>query len=572
MADIIGKVINKLYNSKMNSVRLLKISIFLAAAAAIAYEVLGAGTLVNLLGASVYYFSLTIGIFLAALGIGGWLSAKIKNNLFGKLIILESAVAFLGGSLNALIFGGYVFIFEIFRGFKFNSVFNFLLGLGSFELIFGIFALMLIFIVGVLVGFELPLFSRIFAEKDSLNDALGKVFFWDYAGSLAISVVLPIILLPIFGFIKTSFFVGGLNIVAAVLLILIMKKEKIAVAPVLWLTLTIVFIFNLIGFLKSNDIEMFLEKKQYGNREIIYNHQSPYQRLTFVKDQLSGKVSLYLSGGRQFESGQWDENYHQSFVQPAMSLPPLKEEILILGGGDGLALREILKYPAVKKITLVDIDPAIVQAAKELDFMKKLNNESFLDSRVNVIAEDAFKFLEENRGKKYDAIFIDFPDPTDDSLARLYSKEFYLMLANVMKFNSTAVVQSANYLGLVQQIIMKTAQSAGLYALPYHSFYYDVIDQNFGFTLLSKREAVKSDFIGFSEAMFGNVPVVESDGAELKINTLFRPIIHKAYGDVFVSHYIESLPQEKFFSQFNISPETIRKQFLDLFYKENKLK
>jgi spermidine synthase len=146
---------------------LINLAIFLAAVAAISYEILGASVLVNLLGSSIYYFSLTIGIFLAALGVGARLSSRIEKNLAEKLVFIETILAFLGGGLAVFIYGGYVFIFGLLRKLVFYNVISFVFGLGIAQIIFGFLAFFLIFIVGVLIGFELPLFSRILAPPIS---------------------------------------------------------------------------------------------------------------------------------------------------------------------------------------------------------------------------------------------------------------------------------------------------------------------------------------------------------------------------------------------------------------------
>lgn len=557
---------------------LINLAVFLAASAAISYEILGASILVTLLGSSIYYFSLTIGIFLAALGVGSWLSSKIEQNIAEKMIFIETILAFLGGGLAVLIYGSYIMFFGLLKNATFNSVFGFLLGLSSAQLAFSFLAFFLIFIVGVLIGFELPLFSRIFARDAALKDALGKVFFWDYAGSLAASVLLPVVFFIAFGIIKTSFLMGMINVLAALALVLVLFSEKITVKPILFLALIMAFLANLSGFIFGNRIELFFEKKQYGDREILYHKSSPYQRFSFVKAD-DGKISLYINGQRQFESGEWDALYHETFVHPAMSLVKNRKGILVLGGGDGLALREILKYNDVSHVTLVDVDAAIIKAASKLDFMRNLNRDSFSDARVKVVIDDAFKFVGKNQDSEiYDLIFVDFPDPTDDTLAKLYSKEFYLMLKNILSSEGIAVVQSGGYLDSNQRTIMRTLKSAGFEILAIHPPKIDILDKNFGFTLASKNKISKSVL----EELSATVPTVVFQGNSLGrvldpapvpsriknvgINTIFRPVITKAAGSIFAVHYFESRPTEDILKQIKLPPEEIYNQFYKLAY------
>lgn len=552
-------------------------AVFLAAAAAIAYEILEGSILTNLLGASIFYFSLTIGIFLAALGVGSWLSAKIKNNLIEKLIWIEIILAFLGGGLAVFIFGSYVIVFELLGKISFYSLSGFLVGLGLAELVFLFLAFALIFIVGILIGFELPLFSRILASREDLKDALGKIFFWDYAGALVASVSLPVIFFALFGLIKTSFLMGMVNLLAALMLVLIMRWEKISIKPISILCLIAVFGINFLGFLASDKIELFLEKKQYGDRQILFHQNSPYQRFGFVKAD-DGKISLYINGQRQFEAGDWDAAYHETFVHPAMAVAKNRRNILVLGGGDGLALREILKYNDVQKVTLVDIDPAIVSASSNLDFMKELNNSAFSDPRVRVVIDDAFKFVEKNSGL-YNLIFVDFPDPTDDSLSRLYSKEFYLMLKNLLAKEGMAVIQSGGYLTAGQKTIIATLESVGLKTLAFHPPNYNLFDQNFGFTFVSRENLSAEQFRNLSVSVatrifqknnlnqiFSITPIPKKISVA-KVNSLFRPTIVASQGDAFIQHYLESQPREKILTQIKLPEPEIYRRFQEMFYE-----
>jgi len=553
----------------------------LSAAAAISYEIIGGSALTILLGSSIYYFSLTIGVFLAALGIGGWFSSKFENALEEKLALTAGALALFGGLSAFFIFGSYVLVFETLRGISFDSVFGFLGGLALAQLFFSILSLSFIFVVGFLAGLLLPLFSRVATRYLPLKDALGKIFFWDYAGALFVSILLPIILFPVFGIIKTSFFMGIINALAVLAMAMFMSRMKIKIKPTLILILATAFIVNTVGFFNGNRIESSLEKKQYGNREIIYRGQSPYQRFSFLKDQENGKISLYINGQRQFESGEWDAVYHETFVHPAMALKQSTKDlnILILGGGDGLALREILKYKNIVKVTLVDIDSALVSAAKSLDAVKKLNSNAFNDPRVKVVFDDALKFIEEKAGlADYDIIFIDFPDPTDDGLARLYSKEFYLTLKNVLRTNGIAVVQSGGYMTANHKTILLTMEAVGFKTLAFHPPVYDLLEQNFGFTLAGEFKISTGNFnnlpVGAETIIFNKhklneifaaTPVPKDDGS-IKVNSIFQPSIVKNQSGGFIENYFQSLPINKILVQINLPEEKIRQDFGKMFY------
>ncbi len=545
----------------------INLSVLLSAAAAISFEIIGGSVLTVLLGSSIYYFSLVIGVFLAALGIGGWLSAKLENKLEEKSALIAGFLSLIGGSAAFVIFGGYVLVFEILRGMDFNNIFGFLVGVSFGQLFFSFFALAFLFIIGVLAGLLLPLFSRTVAARTALKDALGKVFFWDYVGALFVSVLLPILFFPALGLIRTSFLMGLMSVLAALAMAVFMRREKIKLRPILFLVLIAAFIVNFVGFFNANKIENFLEKKQYGDRQILYRGQSPYQKFVFLKDDKSGKISLYINGQRQFESGEWDETYHKTFVRPAMALkqsaPNLN--VLVLGGGDGLALREIFKYENVSKATLVDIDSSLVTAAKNLEEMKALNENAFIDSRVEVVFNDAFKFIEEDAAK-YDVVFIDFPDPTDDGLARLYSKEFYLNLKKVLQPDGIVVVQSGGYMIASHKTILLTMEAVGFNVLAFHPIKYDILDQNFGFTLASNGIVSPNDLPLGLRDIFAAAPVPKQKSPE-EINSIFRPVIVKNVEGGFIENYLQSLPMEKILAQINLPPEKIREEFKRMFYE-----
>jgi spermidine synthase len=468
-------------------------------------------------------------------------------------------------------------LFSFFGTLQFPDIVIFLGGISLFQILFTFISLLFVSCVGILAGFELPLYIRILSEKEILKDAIGKAFFWDYVGALVISISLPIFFFSRFGLIKTSFLIGMINLVAAAMLFIcsdIRNKKSL-----FYIGFLLAMGINIFGFVSGAKIELFLEEKQFGNREVIYHADSPYQRLTFVEAD-DKKISFYINGQRQFESGEWDAVYHESFIHPAMSLAEKRDNILVLGGGDGLALREILKYPDVKNVTLVDIDPVIIKAASDLDFMKALNNNAFFDPRAKVIIDDAFKFVEREGGKnKYDLIFVDFPDPTDDSLSRLYSKEFYVLLKAIFNGNTIVVIQSESYFGSIQKNILTTLESVGLEGVYYHPPEYDFFDQNFGFSMICSEKCPKDRFKDLFVSVpnrifqqnklsdiFSVVPVSKYSFAKTEINSIFHPTIINLVGDVFIDHYLQSRPFDEILKQIKTSPEASRERLLKEYF------
>ena len=531
-------------------------TIFLSALAAIAYEILAGAALSQLLGASVFYFSITIGLYLFALGVGSWFSKRIESDLFERFIFSQSVLCVIGGALVSLLFGSYVFSQKVIVNFvPFETANHLVFGIWFGKIIFHTFAFSLVFIIGALVGFQLPIFSRIVSRFEEFKDALARVFFWDYFGALIASVAIPIVFLPSIGIFKTSFVIGLINVMALVALVKLQNlfSGRTALSKTVLTAVGLALIFNAAGLFFSDHISKRLEAIFY-NGEIVYQADSSYQRIVYVKDG-DNQLRLYLNGDLQFIEGEWDGMYHESLVHPAFGIAPRRERILILGGGDGLALREVLKYPDVVSATLVDIDPAMVRSAKELPAIRALNQDSFFDPRVAVVAQDAFKFIESAPSGAYDVIIVDFPDPFDENLSRLYSREFYSELRRALAPDGFAAIQTYGYLTDTQKIILATLAAAGFETVPYHPPVekIDLASEdliNFGFILASHAPADSSAMRVLAPTRFlnqGNVSLIFSPWPDLalleahRVNSLFQPTIFKSQGDIYTTRILAQL-------------------------------
>src|SRR5262249_49060246 len=174
--------------------------------------------------------------------------------------------------------------------------------------------------------------------------------------------------------------------------------------------------------------------------EIVYAAQSPYQRIIITKGRAG--FNLYLNGHLQFASAD-EYRYHEALVHPAMTLAGQPRRVLILGGGDGLALREVLKHPSVVAVTLVDIDPEMTRLSEHVPPLAQLNGQAFADPRVTVVNEDAMIWLEEP-GPRFDVAIIDFPDPNNFALGKLYTTRFYRLLRGRLQQDGAISVQSTS--------------------------------------------------------------------------------------------------------------------------------
>ncbi len=421
----------------------LLISVFIIASCGLVYELI-AGTLASyLLGDSVTQFSLVIGTYLFSMGVGSFLSRYIARGLIAKFIRIELLVGLIGG---------------------YSAVISFLIfsQIGALRLVLFFFVV----IIGILVGLEIPLLLRILREKLQFAELVAQVLTFDYLGALIASILFPVLLAPRLGLVRTSLMFGLLNALVATATLWLFRSHF---PHYRWLQAQCGLVILLLGtgMAKADAITTFAEEGLYAD-EIVFAKSSPYQRiiLTRWKDDLR----LFLSSHLQFSSRD-EYRYHEALVHPGLQSLPTPRRVLVLGGGDGLAVREILRYPAVETITLVDLDPEMTRLFQTNAILTRLNENALNSPKVKIINADAFIWLEQN-SDFFDFAVIDFPDPTNHSLGKLYTSAFYRLLAKHLSENGLAAVQSTSPLFARQSYwcIVKTIESVGLRATPYHAY------------------------------------------------------------------------------------------------------
>ena len=423
--------------------RLILFTIFIISTCGLIYELI-AGTIASyLLGDSITQFSLVIGIYLFSMGIGSFLSKFITNNLISKFIEIELLIGLIGGLSAPILF----LIFNYVEFFEFYLYF-------------------IVFLIGCLVGLEIPILMIILQDKFKFNTLVSNVFTFDYIGALLASIAFPIFFVPQFGLINTSIIFGIVNVIVGLIMCFIFKdllKNNFYLKMKAFLMLIIL----IITLLNADKILSFSEKNLYGEN-IIFAKTTKYQRLVLTHEHSDYK--LYLNNNLQFSS--FDEyRYHEAFVHPALSFSKRIDNILILGGGDGMAAREILKYNEVKKITLVDLDSEMTDEFKTNKLFVKLNENSLNSPKVKTINKDAFIWLDKCN-LKYDIIFIDFPDPSNFSLGKLYSTSFYKKVKNHLNNNGIIVVQSTSPFFAPKSFwcINTTLKDTFANTIPYHVY------------------------------------------------------------------------------------------------------
>jgi len=418
-------------------------SVFVVAACGLVYELSAAALSSYLLGDSVLQFSTVIGTYLFAMGVGSWLSRYVERQLPAHFLRIELLVALVGGTLPAVLFVANAYLPGAFR-----------------LLLYG-----LVLVVGALVGLEIPLVMRILRRNVTLRDLVSQVLTFDYLGALAVSIAFPLLLVPQLGMIRTGLLFGLMNGAVALWALWLFRHELRRVrAHALACLCTLAAL--LAAFVAAQQITTLAEDKFYQDR-IVFSETSPYQRIVVTRGHAGHR--LFLNGNLQF--AERDEyRYHEALVHPAMAAQGAPKKVAVLGGGDGMAVREILKYPSVESVTLVELDPNMTRLFSEHETLAALNAGSLKSPKVHIVNTDAFHWLQEP-GDTFDVIVVDFPDPTNFAIGKLYTNSFYALLDKRLAADGYAVVQTTSPLVARKSFwtVVSTIESVGLRAVPYHA-------------------------------------------------------------------------------------------------------
>ena len=457
--------------NKTTSRRHLKVlifSTFIAGLCSIVYELLIATTGSYFLGDSIRQFSLVIGFYMAFMGVGSYLSKLIPDNKVLTLFVTFEIILGLVGGLSVPL---------LYFSFAYLDYFQFSILLATSA-------------VGVLIGLEIPLLSRLMSHHFELKDNISNILSLDYFGALIATLVFPFLLLPMMGVFKTSLFFGLINMSIGFSVVYYFSDSlSLTKKKSLYLFSIISLLFLVLALIFSKWLLRTWTNELYDDR-VIYTQETPYQQVVMTKS--NDDVRLFLNGNLQFSS--MDEyRYHEALIHIPL-INHTAKDVLLLGGGDGLAIRELLKYSTINTITLVDLDPAVTNLAKSNYHLTELNKHSLDHEKVSVIHQDAFGFLR-NSGKKYDFIVIDLPDPNNTSLARLYSREFYWSIKSSLNEDGRFVTQATSpfYAKEAFWTISNTIENAGFASvIPYHvsipSF------GEWGFILATRTTTPKNSF------------------------------------------------------------------------------
>ena len=395
---------------------LLAGSVFIIAACSLIYELLISSLSTYLLGSSVIHYSLTIGLFLFFMGVGAWMAQSVTRHLIPAFVSIEIAIGAVGG-VSALLL---LFVYAK-TEFYYPAM------------------IVVVGVIGILVGMELPLLTRILESRSGLRRGISQVLTFDYIGALLASLLLPFVLLPYFGHLLTATVVGLINLLVALIVAWSFRSQLSVWRGRLIGGVGLAFLLLVSCVIWLKPAQVVIDSALYED-PVIDTRQSTYQKI--VLTQRGQDLRLYLDGNLQFSS--IDEyRYHEVLVHLPVAFSKTLERALIIGGGDGLAARELLKYSHIQSIDVVDLDSEVTTLATEQHLLASLNENSLNDERVTVHNSDAWTWLAQS-GDLYDVIVIDLPDPESEDVAKLYSVAFYQRIARRLSVGGVLITQATS--------------------------------------------------------------------------------------------------------------------------------
>jgi spermidine synthase len=491
-------------------------TVLVIATAGLVYELSMAAVASYLLGDSVTQFSIVIGAYLTALGGGAYLSRFVTSRLALTFIDVELAAGLVGG-LSAP---------GLFLAFTFT---------GAFQLIL----YLTVGVVGVLVGLELPLLIRILQRDYDLKELIARALTFDYAGALVGSLAFSLLLLPRLGLVHTSITCGLLNALVGLAATWLLRGEEPEQRMTQARVRGVIVVLVLIGALFAGSFLTRLSEREIFGGRIVTATQSAHQRIVLVERDRA--LELYLNGHLQFSSRD-EHRYHEALVHPAMAAAASRRAVFIGGGGDGLAAREVLKWPDVGSITLVDLDPEMTALARDDAKLRALNDNALASPRLRIVNADAMAYLAE-AGPTFDVMLLDFPDPSNYAIGKLYSERFYRLAERRLAANGVLAVQSTSpyFARAAYWCIVATIEHIGLSALPYHVFVPSFGD--WGFVLAGRRALP-------IPSVLPELPLTYLDEAALRAMFEFPADMTRVATDVnrlnnqaLVGYYLRDLPR-----------------------------
>jgi spermidine synthase len=431
--------------------RLVLVAVFVCAACGLVYELALITLGSYLTGSSVVQTSLVLSFVMAAMGLGALAVKPLLRWPVPAFAAVELSLGLVGALSVPLLYAAFAWL---------NLYTPVMLATAS--------------IIGGLIGAEIPLLMALVQQvrRQEAAGAVADLSAVDYGGALVGGLAFPFLLLPAFGLLQGTLVVGAINVAVAGLLAgwlfrrSLGRRARLSVAVAALGGLALLAAAAAV----AGPFEITARQRLY-RYPIVHAERSAYQEIVLTSAPVdrwrARDVRLYLDGDLQFSS--LDEHrYHESLVHPAMAAD--HQRVLVLGGGDGLALREVLRYPDVEHVTLVDLDAAVVELARTDDWLSERNQGAFDDDRVEVITADAFTWARDHRSLPFDVVVVDLPDADSMETAKLYTVEFYGLVDRLLASDGRMVVQAGSpfFAPWTYWSVVAGVEEAGLGAVAYH--------------------------------------------------------------------------------------------------------
>lgn len=415
-------------------------TVLLVAVCGFVYELVIVALGTYLFGNSVFQVSIVLAAFVSAMGLGSLVAKPLMRRPVEGFVVVEAAVALLGGCSAMVLYAAFAWA-DLYEPTM----------------------IVVASAIGLLVGCEIPLLLVLMqrVRREAAGTSVADLLAADYLGAVVAGVSFPFLLLPLLGQIQAALAVGALNALAGLVVCWLMRPRLVvAAAPVAVLAVLAT------AALASERFEVSARQQLFDD-PIVRSERSRYQEIVITESLSGGDVRLFLNGDLQFSSKD-EYRYHEALVHPAMAGP--HERVLVLGGGDGLALREVLRYRGVRRAVLVELDGEMLDLAREERRLTRLNRRSLADPRVEVVQRDAFAWLRD-QAERFDVVIADFPDPDDAATAKLYSQEMYAGIRRrALAPGGRLAVQAGSPYFAREAFwsIERTVSAAGLRTRPYH--------------------------------------------------------------------------------------------------------
>ncbi|MFF4170272.1 polyamine aminopropyltransferase [Streptomyces sp. NPDC001744] len=429
--------------------------VFVCAACGLVYELELVALASYLIGDSVTQASVVLSVMVFAMGVGSLLAKRLRCRAAVGFGLVEAGLALVGGCSAMALYAAFAW-------------------LGESRYVVVAFSLA----IGVLIGAEIPLLMSLMqrtgrragpGEPDDAAGTVADLFAADYVGALAGGLAFPFLLLPWLGQLTGALVTGAVNAVAGGGLVLrVFRHDLTARSRTLLLAVNLCVLALLAtATVLVDDFEQAARRAVYGDHVRVAVHTDVQE--VVVTGGPEGPPDLFLDG-RLRVAGQDEYRYHEALVHPAMNGPHAR--VLIVGGGDGMAVREVLRHSGVRSVTVVELDPGVVRLARTDPALARLNGRAFRDPRVRVVHADAFHWLRgaaDRARERYDVVVSDLPDPGITPSTKLYSQEFYGLVARVLSGSGRLSVHAGSVTDRPRTYwtVDATLRAAGFATRPY---------------------------------------------------------------------------------------------------------